>query len=257
MGLTRSQRGQRLMFTVDPVDPVYHAFRRYHRRRAQVHDFHGTTVHPWKAAPGTPLEGEKTAALSYSPGVYINRFRGTGAGIKCQVIGWNLSIIQIFFHLHIVRPCRQWVCTTLSANKRKKIESIIIVVFDWREMDFVGGDKNLPAFEITSNSLLGKFIAPGDKDNIPLWLTIVCGIGGMVIGGYLGQAMSRDDAYKHLTVFDEDTPVELLELLLVQAEYRTGLLDVDRRPGRPRPTTSGSRCAKSCVRPLSTSSRST
>ena len=23
--------------------------------------------------------------------------------------------------------------------------------------------------------LLGKFVAPGDKDNIPIWLTIVCG----------------------------------------------------------------------------------
>jgi uncharacterized membrane protein YeaQ/YmgE (transglycosylase-associated protein family) len=33
--------------------------------------------------------------------------------------------------------------------------------------------------------LLGKFIAPGDKDNIPLWLTIVCGIGGMLIGGLI------------------------------------------------------------------------
>jgi uncharacterized membrane protein YeaQ/YmgE (transglycosylase-associated protein family) len=36
--------------------------------------------------------------------------------------------------------------------------------------------------------LLGKFLAPGDKDNIPLWLTILCGIGGMVIGGVIYQA---------------------------------------------------------------------
>jgi uncharacterized membrane protein YeaQ/YmgE (transglycosylase-associated protein family) len=33
--------------------------------------------------------------------------------------------------------------------------------------------------------LLGKFVAPGDKDNIPLWLTIICGIGGALIGSYL------------------------------------------------------------------------
>ena len=26
--------------------------------------------------------------------------------------------------------------------------------------------------------VLGKFVAPGDKDNIPIWLTILCGIGG-------------------------------------------------------------------------------
>jgi uncharacterized membrane protein YeaQ/YmgE (transglycosylase-associated protein family) len=29
--------------------------------------------------------------------------------------------------------------------------------------------------------LLGKFFAPGNRDNIPFWLTIVCGIGG--VGG--------------------------------------------------------------------------
>ena len=36
--------------------------------------------------------------------------------------------------------------------------------------------------------LLGKFVAPGDKDNTPLWLTIVCGIGGMIIGGVIYRA---------------------------------------------------------------------
>lgn len=30
--------------------------------------------------------------------------------------------------------------------------------------------------------LLGKWVAPGDRDNIPLWLTVVCGIGGMILG---------------------------------------------------------------------------
>ena len=33
--------------------------------------------------------------------------------------------------------------------------------------------------------LLGKFFAPGDRDNIPLWLTVVCGVGGVLIGYYL------------------------------------------------------------------------
>ena len=33
--------------------------------------------------------------------------------------------------------------------------------------------------------LLGKLVAPGDKDNIPLWLTIVCGIGGVLLGTLL------------------------------------------------------------------------
>ena len=36
--------------------------------------------------------------------------------------------------------------------------------------------------------LLGKFLAPGDRDNIPIWLTIVCGIGGVVIGWYIYSA---------------------------------------------------------------------
>lgn len=30
--------------------------------------------------------------------------------------------------------------------------------------------------------LLGKFVAPGSRDNIPLWLTIICGIGGSILG---------------------------------------------------------------------------
>lgn len=30
--------------------------------------------------------------------------------------------------------------------------------------------------------LLGKFVAPGSKDNTPVWLTVLCGIGGVLIG---------------------------------------------------------------------------
>ena len=40
--------------------------------------------------------------------------------------------------------------------------------------------------------LIGKFLAPGDKDNIPLWLTVVCGIGGMVLGGVIYRAFGGD-----------------------------------------------------------------
>ncbi len=36
--------------------------------------------------------------------------------------------------------------------------------------------------------LLGKFVAPGDKDNIPLWLTLLCGIGGVLIGDVIYHA---------------------------------------------------------------------
>ncbi len=53
--------------------------------------------------------------------------------------------------------------------------------------------------------LLGKFVAPGDRDNIPLWLTIVCGIGGMLLGNVLYTALggschtSGIDWLRHIT----------------------------------------------------------
>ena len=40
--------------------------------------------------------------------------------------------------------------------------------------------------------LLGKFVAPSSRDNIPLWLTILCGIGGVIIGCYLYTALGGD-----------------------------------------------------------------
>ena len=36
---------------------------------------------------------------------------------------------------------------------------------------------------------LGKAIAPGSRDNIPLWLTIVCGILGAFVGNWLYYAI--------------------------------------------------------------------
>jgi uncharacterized membrane protein YeaQ/YmgE (transglycosylase-associated protein family) len=33
--------------------------------------------------------------------------------------------------------------------------------------------------------LLGKFVAPGSRDNTPIWLTVVCGIVGVLIGWFL------------------------------------------------------------------------
>ena len=40
--------------------------------------------------------------------------------------------------------------------------------------------------------LLGKFVAPGDKDNIPIWLTILCGIGGILLGAFVYRAFGGD-----------------------------------------------------------------
>jgi len=36
--------------------------------------------------------------------------------------------------------------------------------------------------------LLGKFVAPGKKDNTPFWMTLLCGIGGIIIGWYVYAA---------------------------------------------------------------------
>lgn len=37
--------------------------------------------------------------------------------------------------------------------------------------------------------LLGKWIAPSTRDNTPVWLTVLCGIGGVVIGYYVAAAL--------------------------------------------------------------------
>jgi uncharacterized membrane protein YeaQ/YmgE (transglycosylase-associated protein family) len=41
---------------------------------------------------------------------------------------------------------------------------------------------------------LGKFIAPGDKDNTPVWLTILCGVGGVLIGSAIYTASAGTEA---------------------------------------------------------------
>jgi uncharacterized membrane protein YeaQ/YmgE (transglycosylase-associated protein family) len=40
--------------------------------------------------------------------------------------------------------------------------------------------------------LLGKFVAPGNKDNIPIWLTVLCGIGGVILGWFVYTAFGGD-----------------------------------------------------------------
>ena len=37
--------------------------------------------------------------------------------------------------------------------------------------------------------LLGKFVAPSARDNTPLWLTLLCGVGGVLIGYYVAGAL--------------------------------------------------------------------
>jgi uncharacterized membrane protein YeaQ/YmgE (transglycosylase-associated protein family) len=33
--------------------------------------------------------------------------------------------------------------------------------------------------------LLGKWVAPSHRDNIPIWLTVICGIAGVLVGYWL------------------------------------------------------------------------
>lgn len=40
--------------------------------------------------------------------------------------------------------------------------------------------------------LLGKLVAPGDKDNTPIWLTLLCGIGGVLLGLVVYRAFGGD-----------------------------------------------------------------
>lgn len=41
--------------------------------------------------------------------------------------------------------------------------------------------------------LLGKWVAPKGKDNIPIWLTLICGVGGALIGYWLWDALGGTD----------------------------------------------------------------
>jgi uncharacterized membrane protein YeaQ/YmgE (transglycosylase-associated protein family) len=41
--------------------------------------------------------------------------------------------------------------------------------------------------------LLGKLVAPGDKDNTPLWLTVLCGIGGVLLGMVVYSAFGGNE----------------------------------------------------------------
>ena len=43
--------------------------------------------------------------------------------------------------------------------------------------------------------LLGRMVAPGDRDNVPLWLTILCGIGGVLIGNFLYAQFFNPDTF--------------------------------------------------------------
>jgi uncharacterized membrane protein YeaQ/YmgE (transglycosylase-associated protein family) len=74
--------------------------------------------------------------------------------------------------------------------------------------------------------LLGKFVAPGDRDNIPLWLTLVCGIGGVLIGYYVAAALGVE-ATRGIDWIRWIISIVLAAILVIIAATVTG-----RRTGR-------------------------
>jgi uncharacterized membrane protein YeaQ/YmgE (transglycosylase-associated protein family) len=75
--------------------------------------------------------------------------------------------------------------------------------------------------------LLGKFVAPGDRDNIPLWLTVLCGIGGVLIGYYIAAALGVADT-KGIDWIRWIVSIIVAAVLVVIAATVSG-----RRTGRP------------------------
>lgn len=66
--------------------------------------------------------------------------------------------------------------------------------------------------------LLGKFLAPGDRDNTPLWLTMLCGIGGIVIANVIfeWQLANSSDVWRWLM------SIGIAAVLVVVASTVTG-----------------------------------
>ena len=41
--------------------------------------------------------------------------------------------------------------------------------------------------------LLGKLVAPGGRDSIPLWLTVLCGVVGVIAGYYIAAGLGVEE----------------------------------------------------------------
>ena len=70
--------------------------------------------------------------------------------------------------------------------------------------------------------LLGKLVAPGDKDNTPIWLTILCGIGGVLIGWYIYSAFGGSGHTAVWTGSAGSSPIIVAAVLVMIASTLTG-----------------------------------
>lgn len=77
--------------------------------------------------------------------------------------------------------------------------------------------------------LLGKFVAPGDRDNIPFWLTLLCGIAGMLIGNFLYAAVFNNTNTPGIDWWRHIWQVAVAAVLVVIAAGVTGNTKVVRR----------------------------
>ncbi|HNA98583.1 MAG TPA: GlsB/YeaQ/YmgE family stress response membrane protein [Marmoricola sp.] len=70
--------------------------------------------------------------------------------------------------------------------------------------------------------LLGKFVAPGSRDGIPLWLTILCGIAGMLLGTYLYTALGGSASTRGIDWLRHFTQIIIAAVLVAIAATVTG-----------------------------------
>jgi uncharacterized membrane protein YeaQ/YmgE (transglycosylase-associated protein family) len=70
--------------------------------------------------------------------------------------------------------------------------------------------------------MLGKLAAPGDRDHVPLWLTIICGIGGGLIGTWLYGEVFGDAATSGVDWWRHAWQVFVAAILVMLVAAATG-----------------------------------
>jgi uncharacterized membrane protein YeaQ/YmgE (transglycosylase-associated protein family) len=70
--------------------------------------------------------------------------------------------------------------------------------------------------------LLGKWIAPGDRD-IPLWATVLCGVGGVFLGNWIYvEVLDFDSQTRGLDWWRHIWPVGVAALRVIAAARLMG-----------------------------------